>query len=418
MGLGIGVTSALPKGKSEAAVFKAIAKAIPGAVTDEVMKEVCAVHVGEEGVFAQLFPQCEPLEFVVHEGKLLASTKTSSCGPGYHAEVVDVLNRIGKACGLRWEWDGEHGGDETGFAASGDFDDLQGQMARDIQMIAAHMSRDESHGNGDVPRCICWNMSAPTPLGPWFAICSSGSLSLEWLKAIATGPEPRKLSREYHVWWERVRTPGEWAKLATMLMWSEIRWHPPADEWEEKMMRLAVLAAGKADKDALRKAGVDDQDIIELQAMLAIGEDEEPVRPRLAGFGLFRGPARWRQAGPWSVDLPGYFYLEHDEEGGLNWWYTGIAVRMSVLELNTETPAREVIEGIVLEQGATKVIFETHAHVESGHGMFTGEDGYLVLAGVKVVGDECAIITITYEKPHEREAIAAWKSITRPAPSA
>jgi hypothetical protein len=64
------------------------------------------------------------------------------------------------------------------------------------------------------------------------------------------------------------------------------------------------------------------------------------------------------------------------------------------------------------------VIFETDAHVESGHAMFTGEDGYLVLAGVKVVGNECAIITLTYEKPHEREAIAAWKTITRPAPSA
>jgi hypothetical protein len=69
-------------------------------------------------VFASLHPCAEDLEIIVPEpGRVVASGKTSTVGPGYHTFACDLLQRLGVDLGVAWdEPDDESGtGDETGY---------------------------------------------------------------------------------------------------------------------------------------------------------------------------------------------------------------------------------------------------------------------------------------------------------------
>ena len=57
-----------------------------------------------QGVEFLLHPAEEPFELRVEGDQLFAQGKTSSAGPGYHAFLIDWLERIAAEEGFTWTW--------------------------------------------------------------------------------------------------------------------------------------------------------------------------------------------------------------------------------------------------------------------------------------------------------------------------
>lgn len=422
MGLGIGVRAALPRGKRGSAVLKAIAEAAAGAVRDEVMGAWLQVGEGPEGVAVHLFPAAEPLEFTAADGFVTAMAKTSTTGAGYHAEVVELVDRIGRACGLEWDWDGNEdvgAGDETGYACVRDFGALQRAMEGNLQQLGRFFAEGKADAyEGTV--FLNWGLGAPRPVGPWEVMSPSGSWSIDWMRRAAAGEGLAAAAEEFYPWCERGRSASGWAKLAAMLMWSEIRWHVPAGEHEDRTMRLALLAAERGDAGVLRRLGVDAEDIRELGRLLEQGADEAAA-PRPSGFGVLRGTVTWTLEGSWTVDAPGYFYIDVEDEGAVNLSHGERAIRVSVLELDVRktkgsTP-REIAAKIVTSMDPSPAFLDcSKEHVTALASVKPpGAEGFGMLAAAAVVGHEIAVVNVSFSDPRDRDwAVRTFRTVRRP----
>src|SRR4051812_16390482 len=95
---------------------------------------------GTPAAFVGLHPCAEEVELSMPgPATLVASAKTSTAGPGYHAYLCDLLHRLGDDLGIAWDGpDDEAGtGDGTGYFYSGDRAALEAEMLLWFRSTAA-----------------------------------------------------------------------------------------------------------------------------------------------------------------------------------------------------------------------------------------------------------------------------------------
>ncbi|MDX2146640.1 MAG: hypothetical protein SFZ23_03880 [Planctomycetota bacterium] len=345
MGLGICVRAKLRNNKPQSAekAIEDIVGALPDAISDPVMTECLDVVEAEDKLLVTLHPAAEMLEISAEHGFVVASTKTSTAGPGFHAAVVDVLDRLGKACSLAWMWDEEGSPDETGYALDRDYAKLQQAMASQFRAVAEaigdHLEESDQDERTTYLNMAPLNGSMLQPVTHNQIVSPIGAHSRGWLTKAATEQGAASLAPDFYPWWTRERTPREWAKLATVLMWSELRWRPPTGEHEERLMRLALRAAEEAGPE-LARFGPTPGDLEEISTLLSVEEEADVPPPRDQGFGLFRGDAHYTGLGEWTFRAPASMLdeVEEDDEGNVSIVLAmpGRTLRMSGIEFESD----------------------------------------------------------------------------------
>jgi hypothetical protein len=366
----------------------------------------------EGGLDFWLHPGTEPVELRAEGGVLTCSAKTNPAGPGYHAYLVELLERVAPEAGLSWRWADADGdlGDECGYHASRDFVDLQRQMLAWLQGMCRYVLEDLGDAS-NIGVCMPIGLhpqveaTIHSPMGLW---------SQPWVAKVAEGEDGLlSCGAEFFPWWSRELDASFWHNVGMVLAWIDIPWHPPADARERETIDHALAAFARARALEPQRL-LPDLDLAELQRMRD-GDPEDPTPPRPDGIGFRRGLMAWQLAGRWSIRLPGYWY-DTIEDGIHVLWYRDRTVhatpfgvdgarRDKLVEYFKPSPAGGEIQS--WRSG------ELVARCQLRPNETEGEDGW-VLQGM-VVGDGGFLnITMTYLDPADHAwALQTFKTIRR-----
>lgn len=306
MGLGVEVHSTPWRGGFAAArtlpaLAQQLRETITPALPEGVLRRRLHVGVGEHGVLVHWHPGEEGMVVdLLADGRVHVSVKTSTVGPGYHAFVVDLLDRMAVDMQLQWQWDAEDSGDDTGYAQNRDFPALQQAMSDWLQAMAVQLlSLDDVSG-------LQVNMATQlrpeigdavaTPLGP-----RQRELFEQIAQAAAIDPA---WARQFFAWWDQGFSAPFWDGCASTIAWSDLAWVTPRDEHERALLRsvLDMLEHARAQEPgtAFPQDAAD-----EIEALLAPGSQVTvPVRD---GIGYRRAEATFQLFAGWTLRVGGHF---------------------------------------------------------------------------------------------------------------
>lgn len=369
-------------------------------------------------LFIDLHPAGESIEVYREKDDLVLSAKTSTVGPGYHAFVVGLLDRLGAELKLEWR-EGEWGGDETSYYAARDREALEREMLAWARALAGSVLRDTT---GLTNIAISMPMS-PQFLFKAFAQTPVGPRSREWFEAVE-----RDASRgaDLFPWWEPGLGAGFHLGVALTRMWCDVRWaEPQTDEDDDVLFEvLESLDAAYALDDSREYPWAAWAELLALAdsedgTLRARVEARAASAPATTPIGYRREDVRVTPFRGWSVQVPGSFSWEHDEHGAFSAWRDGRTVWFSAFRLrgeSAEKPLRELVRE-TKQQGESFDFEEdelvSHA-VLSEKDDAEGEAAYILSAQAAVPG-RLAALTVAFPDMADREwALATWKSIRGP----
>jgi hypothetical protein len=424
MGVGVCATASIPKQDGRAptrdALLAAVRAAVEGAVTEPALEPYVEFFNDEHALRVTLHPHAEPLTFEWSpDQRLSAMVKTSTTGPGFHAFVVEIMDRVSEACGLVWEWEE----DPAEYSSKRDFGALQAEMAAFLQSLAGALLKHASQSDG-TSLAINFDAGGAMPELPGvFSVTPSGPRSREWWEGAERGEELLAKGEEFYQWWGREIDATWHAKLGLAFMWSDVRWHPPANDYEEGFFRL-VLDTFNAAQELDPSLALPEAELHELAEMLKSSPEEASIPGK--GIGYFRGPVTFRLPGGWSIKLPGYFYEDDEDDGGTAlYWHRDKTVRLTSYTVRNKegapVPADRLLETCRgnLPEGTRAIEFTDTQGMRcfTAFGQETDDDGrtFLVMHGGKAKDGQVAQVTICFDD----EASQAWatevfKSITPP----
>lgn len=300
---------------------------------DQGLQDLFYASSSDAGVWLTFYPPAGGIEFDVEGYGISFGTKTSIAGPGYHAAIVELCDRLQSELEIAWRWGS--GGDETGFALDRDFEALQdafldqaaafGEFHRDQVGIA------EGHAV-NLPEGLavdCFRDVA-TPLGP--------VRNQLFLDAPDSSEDAEALARQIFPWWSKALDQEFWMNTLRALLWTEVQWRAARTPWESHV-RQAALALGarcgsSLDKDLARAV----DELAELS-----GDPESFAIPAAEGVGYKRRKRAFLLPGPWRINLPGY-YIELDEDDGSTTclWYENEEIRGSSFTIQTDDAAANI----------------------------------------------------------------------------
>ncbi|HOF88335.1 MAG TPA: hypothetical protein PLZ36_09575, partial [Armatimonadota bacterium] len=319
MALGLSITAPmLPEGflikrtPTRQEVLDRLRAGIPALIEDARLRELLWMAVEEETLLVGLHPMEEPVRFAFTGEALRCTARTSGAGPGYHAFLVDLLRNVGQKCRLRWQWEGEDCGDETGYAAHRDFARLQEEMLVWLRAVCAAVVEKAADGATNIG--ISMPMGYPAVAGDDapFALTMLGPRTREWVARAATaeGAALQAAGAESFPWWGQAPDEAFWRNTGLALAWVELPWHPPADEQEQAGYQLALACCEYAAATDAQVVGL----VKEIHAMTAASQQAPPA-PAPAGIGYRRRLLAYELPGLWRITLPGYCYASVDANG-------------------------------------------------------------------------------------------------------
>jgi len=104
MGLGIYIKAQVSTPIQFSAIQDCITNNISG-----LFKDFLSFSLSENSLYVTLHPCEETVIFEYVNNDLICSAKTNSVGPGYHAYLVELIEKIAIDLGIPWSWNLEEG---------------------------------------------------------------------------------------------------------------------------------------------------------------------------------------------------------------------------------------------------------------------------------------------------------------------
>ncbi|RIK75960.1 MAG: hypothetical protein DCC68_20300 [Planctomycetota bacterium] len=386
------------------------------AIPDESLREFVSFSRDDERVYVALHPAEENVELWFNDGKLWCSAKTSSCGPGYHAYLVDILRRLADRMRLEWIIDEEQESlDETGYWTNQDFEDMQTEMAWLFRAIAKPCSDDDKSR-------IMLSMSIGYPSVAnmkGFAMTSMGFRSLSWLRDIAASTDPPIHAAAGHFsWWNRGLDELFWKRYALVLCWTELNWNVPQNDKERRRYER-VLTCFRRARACDPSVTLPEDEIAEIEQLLTeYAECDETLASDTSRIGFLRHVVRRALPGQWSVAVPGWWHCDwEDDNTTFVCWGDRVTVRVSSFVYNAE-PKKSPLEAVgkvPLAEDFLEVIDDRDANPPGWATISLASeegDGYWKLSGEKGKTNGLAIVTICFDEISDRDrALETWRSL-------
>ncbi|MBX3407143.1 MAG: hypothetical protein KF869_10290 [Phycisphaeraceae bacterium] len=419
MGLGIGIYARRPVNVGRPMPWSAFQKF----VADTFDGDYVELHEGDDVFALDIHPGSEFLRFEKEGDGFTVEIKTSTLGPGFHAHVVDMFKRLAAAGRLTIDW---AEADETGYAVDGDFAALQKQMADQFHAIVNILTQRA----GDDGLYINWPIGVPSPIGnPGGLFAPVGPLSAAWCRDFLAGKDADAKCREFYVWWNKERDADYWRKLASMILWSEVKWRPATSESEARFWGMVLAAAEEAEKLGAAHL-LPAAELAELRELLEWDEDAPYREPSPKGIGYYRHIVRWPLPDNWSMELAGYFieYVEDEGEGEGSpmWHFNDRTVRIATFSADSDDDSPPSVEDLLAPALETAPpgaqIIETTINGASVRG-YLGEveeqgDRFTALSATLALPGRMALVAITFTDPaHHDWAMQVLRSVTPPAES-
>jgi hypothetical protein len=366
---------------------------------------------GEAELAIDLHPATPPLRITASdEGRIVVASDTALAGPGYHRFVGRVLERLGAEVGIEWT-DGD--GAMT-------FADRQAVERAYLSWLGPQLARARvAVRRGE--RRVHLGMPAGTRfLTDGALLTALGPRDEAWLESAIADP---RVALEITPWWADATDGRYLLNRALVLMWSQVRWRPPAVEGEADLLdevhRLLSRAypmepgAGfpwRAWAQLVAYRGIEDQ--MARQAVQRAGNEPDPETP----VGYRRGDVHITHEG-WGLDVPGTYAERRTPE---EWWGGGAGRSITLAATATAThggapmPAEMFIEQFAADLGrdalshrAGAVVGRARLTTDASSGVEVG-----VLEGYSAVLGSGAAIRIEFHDAGDWQwAVETWRSL-------
>jgi hypothetical protein len=373
---------------------------------------------GDTELVLDLHPAADPVAITVSDtGRVVASADTSAVGPGYHTFVGRMLQRAGDTQGI--DWTGETPGTPDATAPLRDRPGVERAHLAWLGRLlvrareARHAGAAGLHLGTKAGVVYRFDGALATPLGP---------RDDAWLEQ-ASGDA--RVAIDLRPWWTDATDGRYLLNRALCLMWTEIRWRPPAGDAERAVIDETLRT--------LRKAFPLDPSLAfpwrEWHELLVLRDVDDPMLRQVAdrasrmpqdrlSIGYRREPVRISHAG-WVLEVPGSFAERRSDE---EWWGGEGGRTITVAGIETGGPGGPMLPDAFLSRVANDL----------GDSVMTHRDGDLagrarlgtdttsgievgVLEGFSAVPGRGAAIRITFDDADDWQwAIERWKAL-RPA---
>jgi hypothetical protein len=370
---------------------------------------------GSTELSVDLYPAVPPVVLTASElGHVSVTGETAVAGPGYHRFVGRVLERLGMEIGIDWnEGDGELAFADRAVTERAYLGWLGPQLARARKALGKG-KRAIHVGMPDGTR-VTSDAAIVTVLGP---------RDQTWLETAIADP---RVALDITPWWLDATDGRYLLHRALVLMWTEVRWRPPAVEGEadlaDEIHRLLSRAYPAetslpypwrewAELCTLR--GITDPMARQVAGRAGRVPADEAGAPPLVGYR--REPVRISHEG-WSLEIPG----DYAERRTADEWWAGAAGR-SITLAATKTgisdgspmPAAAFIEQFATELGPDalrqaegEVLGRARLLTDASSGVEVG-----ILEGYSAVRGSGAAIKVEFDDPADwRWAVDTWRSL-------
>lgn len=380
-----------------------------------LFKDFLSFDQDEKTLNVTLHPCEEPVYFELSNDIIVCSAKTNSVGPGYHAYLIEMIEKLGKELGIKWSWDlvegEEYYEDETNYYKQRNFDQLQVEMLRWLRALCR--SYDDEGGRQVM---VSLPMGFPRMKRDFFAVSAIQIWDKEWFEKVAyLEPDDLKWAgKEFFIWWNQEPDALFYKQTGIALLNVDCPWHFPVDDKEKKSLSIIDQCFESA-RQLDPFIELPEEDWITIKNFLTetetdIPETEYGYRKHLMTFDL---PDNW------LIDLPGTMYRDTDENTLV--FYDHIrTVRSLAYNIKKEKTDAEYAE----------TFFDNNKNVGAGtETLYSGTDlagkaivyytidkeadsEYWILQGVKVKDNRFLLSTICYPTAEHKEwAVQTWNSI-------
>lgn len=287
-------------------------------------------------------------------GEVTLAAVTAAAGPGYHTFVNRIAQRLGSDLSIAWSDDRPAAavGDGMPLAAAAT-DSVDGTADHSVRpafgdrptIERAHLARlgatlaavRDAYQRGsrgihvDTPPGVRYSFEGvlATPLGPRDA---------RWLEAAVGDP---RVAIGISPWWADATDARYLLNRALCLMWTEVRWRPPADPAEKAVLDEVARLLWRAHPldpslpfpwrewtELLDLRGVDEPTAGDIRDHAATTADDRPL------IGYRRGPITVNHEG-WALEVPGSFGERRSAE---EWWggEGGRSITLAAVETGTD----------------------------------------------------------------------------------
>jgi hypothetical protein len=370
-------------------------------------------------VFASVDINDAGINVYVEPDGMTVDSKTSLWGPGFHAAVVDFVDRLVQR-GFVVSNPADQPPDETGYFQTRDFAALQDQMARQFGGIMNSCVEAISTHGLTTGLSVNLDMAFPTPLTPDIRT-PMGPRSVDWARRAAAAPEA--FVDRFYTWWSRERDASYWYNAGMAGLWSLMRWHPPTSDFQRLSAEVTLESLRRA-KTMNPALDLPEAEMAELERMLKhdLSKGDPPV-PAATGIGYARLIARQMLGGGWTLDVPGYFYEDTEQNGEVllrhhgwrNVRFSSVsgAPGMSMAEAIQIPPSSTL--RLTLDGGQVQVCAEPPKTSRDE----PGSEAYRILSAVAFCRHHAAFITICgKDASDDAWMISVLKSVTGPGPEA
>ncbi len=354
--------------------------------------------------------------------RLVISAKTSTVGPGYHADLCEAIAALGEAMNIAWDPPDteEGGGDDTGYFFTGDREALEGQMLSWLQRVVGLLGDHDEERTGGLQLSMPMQPRYHGPPGA-VVLTQLGPRDRAWLDAVKLDA---RAGIDVFPWWNPGRDAAYELGRVLVHLWLDARSRPACTDEEERLARDLLRRLGHAYRldpslpypwEAWRTLHDDvvDADDDELSAIVraradaaeddAIGYREHDVDVQLAGG--------------WRITVPGSFATELDEQGTWSAWEDGHTVWATAFSRSAEgglAPAEEMLPSAPRE--GTPVAIEGLALLHRAHErsfVENGETYWQVCAEIAAPGRMLLLTAVVPEAgrlPWARQLIASTRA--------
>jgi len=375
-------------------------------------------------LLVELHPAAQPIEIRLRgSGRIQVTAITTPAGPGYHQYLCDLVQHL--ADDFDFEWDTGNCTDPTDFFTSRSTVAVEQQFLR---WIAGACRRNPGSVGLPAGHGFTHPGEVLTPLGP---------RSREWAASVVE--EPHR-GGSFFAWWNPKLDAEFYRNRALARLWCEFPWRAPLTDAEGEVADqiandlatafkldpatelpwsawLELLEAIQSDATGEQFCVTPTDTVLSVELWKRAGPPPATDGPRI---GYRRYPVRVSLDGGWSVEVPGGFAREWDEDRNWTGWdptrtvwfrrvgFTkpdGLApTALEALEVGRRSlPDGEAVPGLEVGEIRGAAVF---GPVE--------EDGRTVwrLSGVAGVTGQLAVCNVYAESADDREwAIQTWQSL-------
>lgn len=369
----------------------------------------------------ELLVSCHPVAADVaiaasDSGRVAIEAALGPVGPGYQTFVARLVQRIGIEHEIEWSTD----------------DDADGLSPTDLATAAERSNAERAYlawlgtglvGAGEARRRGANGIHLGTPPGVRFdfdgAIATSlGPRDDEWLEQAVGDP---RIAIEVAPWWADAIDARALLNRALCLIWTQVRWRPPAEPEEkavnEEVLRLLSRAfpldpslayPWREWRELAGYRGTVDAMTRQVEARAA----RTPSGPLV---GYRRRPVRVLHEG-WEIEVPGGFAERRSDE---EWWGGdgGRTIALAATETGTDEgpmPADDFLRQVARDLGPDalshemgEVVGRARLSTDPTSGVEVG-----VLEGYSAVRGRGAAIRITFDDSADWQwALDMWRSL-------